>query len=100
MATVVYIYPARGIYRGGEYQWSSPLPGGKHEFMLFLRQEEDEPDQKAALAEIGRFGFADVRYIAEGRGINVENLNTPELASFRKNYEDALKDGASVAWYR
>jgi len=99
MTTVVYIYPARGTFRGGEYTWKSPLPGAKHEFMLFMRQDEDEAKQKEALAEIGKYGFADVKFIAQGREINVEMLNAPELATFRKNYEEALRDGASVAWY-
>jgi hypothetical protein len=99
MTTVVYIYPARGIFRGGEYTWKSPLPGARHEFMLFMRQDQDEPKQKEALTEIGRFGFVDVRFIAQGREINVEMLNAPELANFRQNYEDALRDGASLAWY-
>jgi hypothetical protein len=67
--------------------------------MLFMRQDEDAAKQKEALAEIGRFGFTDVRFIAEGREINVEMLNRPELANFRKNYEDALKGGSSLAWY-
>jgi hypothetical protein len=100
MTTVVYIYPGAGLFRGGEYTWTSPMPGARHEFMLFMRQEENAPKQKEALAEIGRFGFTDVRFIAQGREINVEMLNAPELANFRKNYEDALKDGASLAWYR
>lgn len=100
MATTVYIYPARGRFRGGEYQWNSPLPGAKHEFMLFLRQEDDEPKQKEALTEIGRHGFVDVQFIAQGRVLNVDMLEMPELANFRRNYEDALRDGASIAWYR
>jgi hypothetical protein len=99
MTIVVYIYPARGSFRGGEYTWKSPMPGAKHDFMLFLRQDANEPKQKEALAEIGRYGFVDVRFIAQGREINVEMLNTPELSSFRQNYEDALRDGASMAWY-
>lgn len=100
MATTVYIYPARGRFRGGEYQWNSPMPGAKHEFMLFLRQSEDEAKQKEALAEIERYGFVDVQFIAQGRLLNVEMLDLPELSNFRSNYEDALRDGASLAWYR
>ncbi|HUR87737.1 MAG TPA: hypothetical protein VMZ74_01495 [Ramlibacter sp.] len=99
MTTVVYIYAGTGRYRGGEYQWNSPLPGGKHDFMLFVRQDVDAPLQKVAMALTGRYGFTDVRFIAQGREINVEMLNQPELANFRHNYEDALKDGASMAWY-
>ena len=99
MTTVVYIYPGAGRFRGGEYTWASPMPGAKHDFMLFMRQDENAPKQKEALAEIGRFGFTDVRFIAQGREINVEMLNAAELANFRKNYEDALKDGSSLAWY-
>jgi hypothetical protein len=99
MTTVVYIYPARGSFRGGEYTWKSPLPGAKHDFLLFMRQDEDEAKQKEALAEISRYGFVDVRFIAQGRMINVEMLNRSELADFRQNYEAALKDGASLAWY-
>ena len=100
MATIVYIYPARGRFRGGEYKWNSPMPGARHEFMLFLRQAEDEPKQKEALAEIARYGFIDVQFIAQGRLLNVEMLGVPELANFRSNYEDALRDGASLAWYQ
>lgn len=97
--TTVYIYPARGTFRGGEFQWNSPLPGAKHEFMLFMAQEEDAPKQKEALALIARFGFADVHFIAEGREINVQMLDVPENAKFRRHYEDALRDGSSLAWY-
>ena len=99
MTTVVYIYPGSGRFRGGEYEWSGPLPGGKHDFMLFMRQEENAPLQKEALTEIGRYGFIDVRFIAQGRLINVEMLNAPELTQFRRNYEDALRDRLSMAWY-
>src|SRR5947209_7855839 len=97
--TVIYIYPGAGRFRGGDFQWTSPLPGGKHDFMLFLRQEQDAPQQMVAMDAVTRYGFVDVRFIAQGRGINVEMLNSPELANFRKNYEDALRDGASLAWY-
>ena len=100
MQALVYIYPARGRFRGGEFQWNSPMPGARHEFMLFLRQSDDAAQQKEALAEIGRYGFVDVQFIAQGRPLKVEMLQTPELANFRRNYEDALRDGASIAWYR
>ena len=97
---MVYIYPGSGRYRGdGEYKWSGPVPGGKHDFLLFLRQDQQAPQQKAAMAETGRYGFTDVRFIAEGREINLAMLETPELANFRANYEGALKDGVSMAWY-
>lgn len=97
--TKVYIYPARGRFAQGEFEWASPMPGAKHDFMLFMRQDRDEAMQKEALALITRFGFVDVKFIAQGREINVEMLNLPELANFRGNFQDALRDGSSLAWY-
>jgi hypothetical protein len=97
--TFVYIYPGSGRFRGGDFQWNSPLPGAKHDFMLFLHQDDDEPQQKQALDAVTRYGFVDVKFIAQGREINVEMLNAPELANFRANYEDAIAKGASLAWY-
>jgi hypothetical protein len=95
----LYIYPGSGRFRGADFAWNSPLPGGKHDFMLFMHQDDDEPRQKLALEAATRYGFVDVKFIAQGREINVEMLNAPELANFRGNYEAALRDGVSLAWY-
>jgi hypothetical protein len=66
--------------------------------MLFLLQDEDEPKQQAAHAEVDRFGFKQVM-LFPGKKIVVEALNKPAMAMFQKNYQDALKDGSSLAWY-
>lgn len=95
----VYVYAASGRFTGGEFQWNSPMPGGKHEFMLFLKQDKDEPMQREALAEIRRFGFADVKFVAQGRELVLDNLDSPTLGNFRKNHADAMRDGSSIAWY-
>ena len=67
--------------------------------MLFLRQDVDMPTRHVALAEIARFGFVQVKLMGDGRKIVVESMDDAKLAAFRKNYEDALADGSSLAWY-
>ena len=96
--TTVFIYGGSGRFKGGEFDWNGPALGTTHEFMLFLAQAGESPLQEAALAQIHRFGFEQVE-LWEGRKIVVETLNDPKLAAFRKHYEDALKDGSSLAWY-
>lgn len=96
----IFIYAASGRFAGGQFEWNSPSPGATHDFMLFLRQAADVPMQRAALAAIRRFGFEDVQFMSEGKPIDTEALNRPDLAPFRKNYEDAWADGFSLAWYR
>ena len=66
--------------------------------MLFLAQDEGEPAQEAALAEIRRFGFDDVD-LREGRPLTVEALNDPRMQTFQKHYEGALAEGSSLVWY-
>jgi len=95
----VFIYPASGRFTGGEFKWDSPSDDSMRDFMLFLRQSQDVPTERAALAEIRRFGFTDVRLMSEGKQIDVESLNDAKLAPFRRNYEGALAAGASLAWY-
>jgi len=96
--SVVYIYRGSGRFAGGEFEWNNPPLGSKHEFMLFLLQEQDEPKQQAAHAEVDRFGFRQVR-LFPGKKIAVEALNQPTTAMFQKNYQDALADGSSLVWY-
>jgi hypothetical protein len=96
---VVYIYPANGRFAGSDFEWNCPPLATQHDFMLFMRQDADLPAPAAALAAIDRFGFKQVKMIAEGRAISVESLNDPKLSAFRQNYEDALDKGFSLAWY-
>jgi hypothetical protein len=96
----IFIYAATGRFNRGEFEWNSPPPGETHDFMLFMRQAADVPMERAALAAIRRFGFENVQFMSEGRPIDTEALNTPGLAPFRKNYEDAWAAGSSLAWYR
>jgi hypothetical protein len=96
----IFIYAASGRFNRSEFEWSSPQPGATHDFMLFFRQAADVPMERAALAAIRRFGFENVQFMSEGKPFDVDALNTPSLAPFRKNYEDAWADGSSLAWYR
>lgn len=96
---IVYVYPANGRFAGSEFEWNCPPLASQHDFMLFMRQDADMPAPYAALAAIDRYGFRQVKLTAEGRPLAVESLNDPNLASFRKHYEDALADGVSVVWY-
>jgi hypothetical protein len=96
--SVIYIYRGSGRFGGGAFEWNNPPLASKHEFMLFLLQDKDEAMQQAAHAEVDRFGFKQVR-LFPGKKIVVEALNDPAMAEFRKNYQDALKDGSSLVWY-
>jgi hypothetical protein len=96
--SVVYIYRGSGRFGGGAFEWNNPPLGSKHEFMLFFLQQEDEPKQQAAHAEVDRFGFKQVM-LFPGKKIVVEALNEPAMAMFQKNYQDALADGSSLVWY-
>jgi hypothetical protein len=96
--SVVYIYRGSGRFAGGAFEWNNPPLGSKHEFMLFLLQEEDEPKQQAAHAAIDRFGFKQVM-LFPGKKIVVEALNEPANAVFQEYYQNALADGSSLAWY-
>lgn len=95
----VYIYAGKGRFGGGEFQWNCPPLASQHDFMLFLRQDVDMPTRHVALDWIKRFGFLQVKLMGEGRKIVVESMNEPDLASFRKHYDDCLADGASLVWY-
>jgi len=94
----VFIYAGSGQFAGGDFEWQSPALGATHRFMLFLAQDQEEPMQHAAWAEVARFGFREVD-LREGRRIVVEALNDPSMHVFQKHYEGALAEGASLVWY-
>jgi hypothetical protein len=96
---IVYIYPGHGRFAGSDFEWECPPLASKHDFMLFVRQDEEKPAAHVALDAVDRYGFKQVKLTQQGRPIAVESLNDPKLAAFRKNYEDALAKGFSLAWY-
>jgi hypothetical protein len=95
----VYIYAGNGRFAGSEFQWNCPPLASQHDIMLFLRQDIDMAARHAALAEIDRYGFKQVKLMADGRKIVVESMNDPKLAGFQQHYEEALAIGSSLVWY-
>jgi hypothetical protein len=95
----VYVYGGSGTFTGGgEFEWHSPTLGSRHRFILFVAQDDDSPQQDAALAELIRFGFSEVELV-QGKPIAVEALNEPAMEAFRKHYEGAFSEGSSLVWY-
>lgn len=97
--TTVYLYGGSGTYAGtGAFDWNSPSVGNKHNFILFVAQDSDEPQHEAALSELVRFGFEEI-HLRPGKAIAVEALNEPRMQAFQKHYEGALAEGCSIVWY-
>ena len=97
--TTVYIYGGTGTYNGNaNFEWASPEVGGRHNFMLFIAQEIDTPQEAAASLELAKFGFDDI-HLMEGRPILAEVLNDPKMQAFRAHYEGAFTEGSSLVWY-
>ncbi len=94
----VFIYAGSGRFVGGAFKWHSPTEGATHNFMLFLAQDNSEPNQAAALTEMGHFGFDEVD-LREGRPLAVEALNDPQMLAFQAHYQGALHEGSSLVWY-
>jgi len=95
---VVVLYGSSGRFTGAAFEWASPKLGDRHKFILFLAQSGSEPCQEAAEREVEQFGFSDVE-LAPGRPIDVESLNDPRMAVFRRHYEGAFAEGSSLVWY-
>ena len=95
----VMIYPGSARFDGKtEFEWASPAPGSTHRFLLFFAQDESVSKLGLALQEVARYGFRDIE-LGEGRPIDVESLNDPAMAAFRKHYEGAFSEESSLVWY-
>lgn len=98
MKTVI-LYPGSALFAGtASFEWASPKAGSTHRFILFLAHSDGVPDHDAAKHEVESFGFSEID-LGEGRNIDVESLNDPNMAAFRRHYEGAFTDGSSLAWY-
>lgn len=98
MKTVI-LYPGSARFAGSaSFDWASPRLGSTHRFILFLAQDGSVPDHDAAKGEVESFGFSDVA-LGEGRRVDVETLNDPNMAAFRRHYEGAFAEGSSLVWY-
>ena len=97
--TKVYLYGGKGKFVATQsFEWNSPEIGSTHQFILFFAQSKAEPNDKAAIQELARYGFAEV-VISQGKPIAVEVLNEPQMQAFQKHYEGALSEGSSLVWY-
>ena len=97
--TTVILYPGLARFAGAaSFDWASPTVGSTNRFILFLAQSDSVPDHDAAKREVESFGFSEID-LGEGRTIDVESLNDPSMAAFRRHYEGAFTEGSSLVWY-
>ncbi|TFW27658.1 hypothetical protein [Massilia horti] len=95
----IILYPGSARFTGtAAFEWASPTKGGVHRFILFLAQSDRISRQDMARQEIELFGFSEIE-LGEGRAIDVESLNDPSMAAFRRHYESAFAEGCSLVWY-
>lgn len=95
----VILYPGSARFTGAaSFDWASPTVGSIHRFILFLAQSDSFPDHDVAKCEVESFGFCEID-LGEGRKIDVESLNDPKMAAFRRHYEGAFAEGCSLIWY-
>lgn len=96
-SVILYLGSAR--FSGAtSIDWDSPAIGGTHRFILFLAQNDNCANQDLARREVAALGFSEIE-LGDGRPIDVESLNDPSMAAFRRHYEGALADGSSLVWY-
>jgi hypothetical protein len=98
MKTVILYLGSARFAGTASFDWASPSVGKTHRFILFLAQNNSVPDHDAAKREVELFGFSEID-LGEGRNIDVESLNDPNMAAFRRHYEGALTEGSSLVWY-
>lgn len=95
----VIVYPGSARFAGAaSFVWASPAVGGTHRFILFLAQSDSLPDHDVAQCEVASFGFCEID-LGKGREIDVDSLNDPNMAAFRRHYEGAFTEGSSLVWY-
>jgi hypothetical protein len=95
----VILYPGSARFVGTtSFDWASPTVGSIHRFILFLAQSDCVPDHDVATREVESFGFSEIA-LGEGRNIDVESLNDPNMTAFRRHYEGAFSEGSSLVWY-
>jgi hypothetical protein len=95
----VMLYPGSACFAGAvNFDWASPVIGSTHRLILFLAQDDSAPDHDIAMREVETFGFSEIE-LDEGRRIDVESLNDPSMAHFRRHYEGAFAEGSSLVWY-
>jgi hypothetical protein len=93
----VVLYLCDGVFDGpGELQFRAPEVGGRHKFLLFLRQENPSASSAEAIREAQRFGFGSIN-VLNGKPLEVESLSSAQ--GFAKHYEEALAEGSSLVWY-
>lgn len=98
MKTVI-LYPGSARFTGAaSFDWASPALGSTHRFILFLAQSDSAPDHALGKREVESFGFSEID-LGVGRKIDVESLNDPDMAAFRRHYEGAFTEGSSLVWY-
>jgi hypothetical protein len=95
----VMLYPGSARFAGTtNFDWASPTVGSTHRFILFFAQDDSVPDHDVAERELQSLGFSEID-LGEGRRIDVESLNDPKMAAFRRHYEGAFTEGSSLVWY-
>ena len=98
MKTVI-LYPGSARFTGeASFDWAGPTVGNTHRFILFLAQSDSASDHDPAKREAESFGLSEID-LGEGRKIDVESLNDPNMAAFRRHYDGALTEGSSLVWY-
>lgn len=98
METVILYLGSARFAGTATFDWASPTLGRTHRFILFLAQSDSAPDHDLAKREVESFGFSEIA-LSEGRKIDVESLNDPNMVAFRQHYEAAFSKGSSLAWY-
>ena len=95
----VMLYPGSARFAGTtSFDWASPTVGSTHRFILFCAQDDSVPDHDLAERELKSLGFSEID-LGEGRKIDVESLNDPKMAAFRRHYDGAFTEGSSIVWY-
>lgn len=97
--TTVILYPGSARFSGAaSFEWDSPTVGSTHRFILFLAQNDSVANRNVAERELESFGFCDIA-LGEGREVDVDSLDAPNMAAFRRHYEGAFVEGSSLIWY-
>lgn len=74
-----------------------PEVGSEHSCILFMAQSEAEPDFEAARACLAKYGWIKAN-ISRAGPFAPESVNSDDMKSFQRYYEECLEQGDSVAW--